>query len=192
MAHARRIGIPRVNIETAIARGQGKSVTGEALEHVTIQARLRYSVSAIIECETDKRNRVLQDVRHIIRERGGEVTPTTFLFEKKGRIIFEKGEETNPDDYLDQAIEAGAVDIASDEDGRLVAITDPTETKRVGEALSELTGLSIDELEIIWYPNRDTLIPLDEEEATDLGCVLDAIREDPSVRDIYLNNTTKS
>ncbi|RJE23014.1 DUF28 domain-containing protein [Aspergillus sclerotialis] len=191
LASARREGIPKSIIESAIARGQGLSVTGQALEHVTIEAMLPHSVAAVIECQTDQKGRVLQDVRYIVKEIGGTVTPTTYLFEKKGRIIFEKWDGLNPDDYLDQAIEAGAADIAADEKGRLVAFTEPTETKHVGESLAKMTGLSIEELEIIWEPNKDTLVNVDEEQAKDIEGMLSALREDTSVRDIYLNTTAK-
>lgn len=187
LSNARRVGIPKAIIESAVARGQGKSVTGEALEQVTIEAMLPYSVAAVIECQTDKKGRVLQDVRYIVKELGGTVTPTTYLFEKKGRIIFEKREGLNPDDYIDQAIEAGATDIVADNEGRLVAFTEPTETKRVGESLAGLVGLTIQELEIIWEPNEDTLAKVDDEQAGELDNMLSAIREDSSVRDIYVN-----
>lgn len=191
LSNARRVGIPKVIIESAVARGQGLSVTGQALEQVTIEAMLPHSVAAVIECQTDKKGRVLQDVRYAVKDVGGAVTPTTYLFEKKGRIIFEKREGLNADDYLDQAIEAGAVDITADEEGRLVAFTEPTETKAVGEALAKLTGLTIQELEIIWDPNQDTLVTVDDVQIKELESMLSTLREDPSVRDIYLNTATK-
>ena len=191
LTSARREGIPKSIIESAIARGQGLSVTGQALEQVTIEAMLPHSVATVIECQTDQKGRVLQDVRYIVKELGGIVTPTTYLFEKKGRIIFEKRDGLSPDDYLDQAIEAGAADIAADEKGRLVAFTEPTETKHVGESLAKMTGLNIEELEIIWEPNKDTLVNVDEEQAKELEVMLSALREDTSVRDIYLNTATK-
>ncbi|KAE8148474.1 YebC-like protein [Aspergillus avenaceus] len=188
LSNAKRAGIPKNIIEAAIARGQGISVTGQALEPVTIEAMLPHSVAAVIECQTDQKARVLQDLRYAIKDAGGTVTPTTYLFEKKGRIIFEKQEGVNPDDYLDQAIEAGATDITSDAEGRLVVFTEPTETKKVGEALSNSTRLSIEELEIIWDPNEDTLVELNDEQAGEIEDILGDVREDASVRDIYLNS----
>lgn len=191
LTNAKRAEIPKSVIEGAIARGQGLSVTGQALEHLTIEAMLPSSVAAVIECETDQKGRTLQDVRRAIKDVGGNVTPTTYLFEKKGRIIIERIDDLNVDDYLDQAIEAGAADLVADEEGRLVIFTEPTETKRVGEAFSQLSGLVIQELEIIWDPNKDTLVDLDEENARNLEDGLNYIREDPSVRDIYLNTAKK-
>ncbi|GMF91252.1 unnamed protein product [Aspergillus oryzae] len=190
ISSATQTGIPKTVIEAAIARGQGISVTGEALEQVTIEAILPHSVAAVIECQTDQKARILQDLRYAIKDAGGTVTPTTYLFEKKGRIIFEKKDGLNPDDYLDQAIEAGAMDITADEEGRLIVFTEPTETKSVGEALTKSSQLTIEELEIIWDPNRDTLVELTEDEhVREIEDILSTLREESSVRDIYLNTT---
>jgi transcriptional/translational regulatory protein YebC/TACO1 len=150
------------------------------------------SVAAVVECQTDQKARVLQDVRYLIKDNGGIVTPTTYLFEKKGKVCFEKKDGTNPDDYLDQAIEAGAADITTDDKGRLVLFTDPSETKSVGEAFAKLSGLIIEELEIFWDPNSDTLVEVqDEEQVKELEDLLSSLREEPSVQDIYLNSTEK-
>lgn len=179
-------------IEAAIARGQGLGLTGQALESLTIEAMLPGSVAAVVECQTDQKARILQDVRHLIKNGGGTVTPTTFLFEKKGRVVMEKNDGINADDYLDQAIEAGATDLITDDKGRLVVFTDPSETKRVGETFSTLSGLTIEELEIFWDPNKDTLVEVqDELQVKTLEDLLTALREEPSVQDIYLNTTEK-
>ncbi|KAJ5109871.1 hypothetical protein N7532_002516 [Penicillium argentinense] len=192
LSNAKRASIPKTIIEAAIARGQGLSVTGQALEYLTIEAMLPGSVAAVVECQTDQKARVLQDVRYLIKNGGGTVTPTTFLFEKKGRVAMEKKDGLNADDYLDQAIEAGATDIITDDRGRLVIFTDPSETKSVGEAFTKLSGLTIEELEIFWDPNQDTLVEVqDAEQIKGLEDLLSSLREDPSVQDIYLNSTEK-
>ncbi|KAJ5180211.1 hypothetical protein N7492_003421 [Penicillium capsulatum] len=192
LSNAKRASIPKTVIEAAIARGQGLSVTGQALESLTIEAMLPGSVAAVIECQTDQKARILQDVRYLIKDGGGIVTPTTFLFEKKGRVVMETKETLNADNYLDQAIEAGASDLTTDDKGRLVVFTDPSETKRVGEAFAELSGLTIEELEIFWDPNKDTLVEVqDELQAKDLEDLLGALREEPSVQDIYINAADK-
>ncbi|CEL01690.1 Putative DUF28 domain protein (AFU_orthologue; AFUA_6G04090) [Aspergillus calidoustus] len=190
LANAKRAGIPKTLIEAAIARGQGMSVTGEALESVTIEAIFPHSVAAVIECQTESKARCLQDVRHIVKDAGGTATPTAYLFEKKGKVVFERKDGVSADECLDQAIEAGATDITADEEGRVVVYTEPTETKDVGEALCKAVGLTIEELEIIWAPNEDTLVELkDEAQTQDIEDLLGALHEEPSVRDIYLNTT---
>lgn len=166
------------------------SLSGEALEHVTIEAMLPHSVAAIIEFQTENKAGLLQRLRRTLRIVGGTLTPTSYLFEKQGRIMYEKKDGATADGCMDQAIEAGATDITSDEEGRIVVFTDPTETKSVSEALSKSAGLTIEQLEIIWAPNQDTLIDLkDEEQIHAIEEALAAIREEASIRDIYLNTT---
>lgn len=188
LSNAKRASIPKTVIEAAIARGQGLSVSGQALEALTIEAMLPGNIAAVIECLTDQKARVLQDIRHLIKNNSGIITPTTFLFERKGRVVMEKKEDTNSDNYLDQAIEAGAADITTDDKGRLVLLTNPSETKTVGEMFARLSGLAIEELEIIWDPNADSMVGVkDEEQAKVLEDLLGALREEPSVQEIYMN-----
>jgi len=192
LSNAKRASIPKTVIEAAIARGQGLSVTGQALENLTIEAMFPGSVAAVVECQTDQKARVLQDIRHVIKNYGGTVTPTTFLFEKKGRVAMEKKDGLNADDYLDQAIEAGATDLVMDDKERLVVFTNPYETKSVGEAFSKLSGLTIEELEIFWDPDPDTLVDVqDEEQIKDLEDLLSSLRDDHTVQDIYMNSIQK-
>ncbi|KAJ6150992.1 hypothetical protein N7470_007586 [Penicillium chermesinum] len=99
-------------------------------------------------------------------------------------------EGVNADQYLDEAIEAGAIDIVMDKKNRLTLFTDPADTKRVGETFSKLSGLAIEEREIFWDPNKDTLVEVqDEEHVKTLEDVLCALRENPTVQEIYLNTT---
>ncbi|RAL08317.1 post-initiation translation factor DPC29 [Aspergillus homomorphus CBS 101889] len=188
LSNAKRAGIPKNVIEAALARGKGISLTGEALEQVTVEAILPHNVAVVIECQTDSKARLLQDIRHTIKNAGGAATPTIYLFEKKGRIVFEKKDGVDPDDYLDQAIEAGATDITADDEGRLVVFTEPTETKSVGEALSKVIGLPVEELEVFWDPNKDTMVDLkDEEHVSEIESVMSKLREESCVNEIYIN-----
>ncbi|KMP09564.1 hypothetical protein CIRG_09734 [Coccidioides immitis RMSCC 2394] len=189
IANAKRSGMSKATIESAIAKGQGISMSGAPLEPLTIEAMLPGSVAVVIECQTDQKGRTLQDVRHMIKEAGGIVTPTTFLFEKKGKIAFEKDPKSrSTDDYLESAIDAGAIDVDADAEGRLIVYTEPAMTKSVGEAISTSTGLKIETLDIIWDPNQDTMVTLSSEEAAnELDEFLDNVREETTVQEIYMN-----
>ena len=191
LSNARRAGMSKSVIEAAVARGQGRSLTGESLESVTIEAIIPPSVGAVIECQTDQKARVLQELRSVIKDAGGTITPTTYLFDKKGRIVFKKG-DVDPDEYIDQVIEAGATDIESDKEGRLVVLTEPSSTKRIGHELSRLTGLEIDEQEIVWNRNADTSVNVEDEmQIKDLDELVNTLREESSVQGIYLNTLQK-
>ncbi|OJD25077.1 hypothetical protein ACJ73_03555 [Blastomyces percursus] len=188
ISKAKRSGMSKSTIEAAVARGQGISPTGAALESVTIEALLPSSVAVVIECMTDQKMRTLQDVRFLVKHHGGTVTPTSYLFEKKGRIVFEKVEGLNVDDHLEHAIDAGAIDVDTDDQGRLRVFTEHADTKAVGDKLSAMTGLKIETADIIWDPNKDTIVELQSREDADkIEEILNAIREDSSVQDIYTN-----
>ncbi|TKA71829.1 hypothetical protein B0A49_06172, partial [Cryomyces minteri] len=86
IATAKKSGFAKASIEAAIARGQGVSASGAKLESLTIEAILPPSVAVVIDCETDNKLRTLADVRLLIKHYEGNVTPTNYLFAKKGRI----------------------------------------------------------------------------------------------------------
>ncbi|KAK3169596.1 hypothetical protein OEA41_008980 [Lepraria neglecta] len=185
---AKKIGFPKASIENAIARGQGVSPNGAALENLTIEAMVPPSVAVIIECQTDSKLRTLADLRLAVKEAGGSVTPTNHLFERKGRIVFEKSEETDEVDIMDQAIEAGAIDVdITSEDGteEVVLLTESTQTTAVAGAMTQSSGLRLKSSEIIWDPKEDMMVDVNSPEA--LGDFLERIHDNPSVQDVYTN-----
>lgn len=144
-------------MESAIARGAGKSPSGEGLETITIEAMLP-PVAAIIECQTDNRLRTLADVRLIIKHLGGSIAPTNHLFERRGRIGIARTEDFGEEDILDQAIEVGATDVDLEDDEQIFVYTMPKETTSVSRALTKIPGLQLRSTDIIWFPNAATLI----------------------------------
>ncbi len=117
-------GYPKVSIESAIARGQGVSSSGKALEAVVVEALLPSSVAVIIDCLTDSKARTLQDVRSVIKDHDGMVSAIGYIFTKRGRILFDPGEQDlTAEDVLDEALEAGAEEIEDDENGDIMVRT---------------------------------------------------------------------
>lgn len=186
---AKRAQFAKTSIEAAIARGQGRSLSGAALESVTLEAMLPNNVGVVIDCETDSRLRTLADLRVIVKQHGGNATPTGYLFTKKGRVIFAKKDGVGADEVFEPALEAGALDVVEDDEGRVVVYTETNETKATGETLSTALGLDIASSEIISDANEDTITALANEEATlDLVKFVDAINEkEASVQGIYMN-----
>ncbi|KAF7502104.1 hypothetical protein GJ744_007209 [Endocarpon pusillum] len=187
MANAKKGALSQASIESAVARGQGKSTSGAALESLTIEAMLPFSVGAVIECQTDGKLRTLQDIRAMILRRGGSITPTTFLFERKGRVVFEKRHGMSTDEVLDQAIEAGAMDVDMDQDGRLVVETEPSEISVVAQRLRKSLGVEVESSDIIHDPKDDTMVSLKEENMAVIEDLIAQIEEEPSVQDVYIN-----
>jgi YebC/PmpR family DNA-binding regulatory protein len=188
---ANRSGFAKASIEAAIARGQGRSVSGAALEAVTLEAMLPNNVAVVIDCDTDSRLRTLADLRVIVKQHGGNATPTGYLFSKKGKITFATNDKVSVDDIFEQALEAGALDVVEDAEGRVVVYTEPTETNSTGETLSKALGIDMATSEIISDANEDTKVALSDVEAThDLARFAEAVQEKESgVQGIYMNVT---
>ncbi|KAK8117297.1 uncharacterized protein PG998_005578 [Apiospora kogelbergensis] len=216
IATARKAGVPKANIDAAIARGQGRSSTGASLETVVLETMTAStssgdgSVSLVIEILTDNRNRALHDVRGIIRKHNGILTPTTFLFEKAGRTVLKLGGggdeaskdgvkivdaailpaagESDFDNVMMQAIEAGADDVEDIGDGMFVVWTPPTLTHKAAQALN-LGDLKaqIVESAIVWTPSQDRVQLPDAESAQAFADFLDALRDYNDVQGVYAN-----
>ena len=202
VAIAKKSGLPKTTLEGAIARGAGKSLSGANLEAVSIEAMMPSSVAAIIECQTDNKLRTLSDIRYIIKDFGGTVTPTNHLFERLGKIKLERAEDVKEEHVFDQAIECGATDVEVAEDGNLVIYTEPQQTVSVAETLAKMTRLQVTSSDIIWLPKAETKVENTLDRALDefIGMLIltpifsrradtdvDRLEEDPSVQSIYLN-----
>lgn len=188
---AKREGLPKAIIEAAIARGQGRSLTGASLESVTVEGILPGNVAVIVECETDSRLRTLANVRLALKEAGGREGPSAYLFEKRGRVVLEQKEGIGVEEVLEAALEAGATDVVEDEteEGSIVLFSEPGDTKSVGEAVNSALGLAIKTSGIVWSANEDTKVDVSTEEAAaELEGFVDELAEkEPSVQAVAMN-----
>ena len=159
IAAAKKQGFPKQSIENAIARGQGVSSSGAPLDSVTIEAMLPFSVAAIIECKTDSRLRTLADIKYLIKEAGGSVTATNHLFERKGKIVFERSDEAMEEEKVfDIAVEAGASEVDVDEIGTIKIETEPARTTAVAETLAGSFSMEAETCEIVWVPKEEMMV----------------------------------
>lgn len=158
VAAAKKQGFPKTSIENAIARGRGVSLSGAPLESLTIEAMLPPSVAVIVECQTDSKLRTLADMRLAVKEAGGSMTPTNHMFERKGKIIFGAAKGIGEEDIFDQAIEAGAIDVNTEDEGKIVVYAESSQTTAVAEALSKSSGLLVESSDIIWDPKEDMMV----------------------------------
>jgi YebC/PmpR family DNA-binding regulatory protein len=185
---AKKNAVPKASIEAAIARGQGLSASGAALESLVLEAIVPPSIATIIECQTDNKLRALADLRLLVKEVGGTVSTVGFMFEKKGRIILRQKEGMGADEILEPALDAGAQDVIEDDEGRVVLFTEPAQTKTIAETLAKELELEIEESEIIYDPNEDTKVLLDDQEAAaKLSSFLDDLQEVQGVQGVYMN-----
>lgn len=153
---------------------------------MTVEAILPHGVAAIIEYQTESKLKVLQDIRALIGKRGGTVTPTSFLFERKGKVWFQEQDGIGVDEAMDQAIEAGATDITL-EDGKLVVDTEPADVVVVAEQLQANLKLQLERSDIVFEPKEETMVSLESAQATELSSLLEAMEDEPSLQNIYVN-----
>ncbi|KAI9786946.1 MAG: hypothetical protein M1839_005177 [Geoglossum umbratile] len=185
---AKKAGFPKSSISAAISRGQGVSTSGTALESLTIECIGPGSVAIVIDCQTDNKARTLQELRLVIKNHGSTATPTSYMFSKRGRIVFGSQERAGVDEVFDDAVEAGAEDIGVDKAGNTVIFTEPAKTISAATTLAHKRGLKILSSNITWDANEDTKVSLEATRSLqELLDLIEDLQEDPSVQGIYLN-----
>ncbi|KAK4236830.1 transcriptional regulator TACO1-like protein [Achaetomium macrosporum] len=186
---AKKASVPKDKIEAAIARGQGKTSGGAALEPLTFEAMMPPSIALIVDLETESKLRALQDLNQMVKKAKGSTGSSKFFFSRLGRVVFEKGESgLDADQIMDDAIEAGAEDLENDEDGNIVVWTQPTGTMQVCKAVGDKFRLKILSSDIIWVANEDTKTKLDSsQELVNFTELLKALQEYPEVQAVYSN-----
>lgn len=168
------------------------SVSGAALESVVVEAMIP-PVAVVIDCQTDSKLRCLDHIRLCVKKCAGNVSPTEFLFQKKGRIVLRIKDGVQFDDVLESALDLGALDADEEGSGHFVILTDPVATAEVATKLSESTGLDIAATSIEWIPNEDTMAPVDDEIVKNLTDLVDRMHEEvPGFRRLYTNATRGS
>src|SRR3954470_15203559 len=144
---AKDASMPKDNIERAIAKGTGEGADADALEAVVYEGYGPGGVAMLVEAVTDNRNRTGAEMRHTFSKHGGnlgEPGSVAYLFDKSGLVLVD-AERFSEDDLL-PAIEAGAEDIAVDDDVFEI-LTDPSQLTAVRAALDE-AGIEIQQAEV--------------------------------------------
>ena len=173
IAQAKKAGIPKDIVERAIAKGKGVSPSGDALENITVEAMLPPSVSAIIECQTDNKNRTLSDLRLLLKNVGGTVTPTSHLFERRGHIVFESEEPIDEERIIESMLEAGGIDMKIGEDQRSLSVyTEPSNTTSVARSLVNSSGLKMRSSELVWIARPESCVEVDEVDTSEASAQL--------------------
>lgn len=177
---ARLANMPKANIERAIARVADKNAA--ALIEETYEAYGPGGVGIIIEVATDNKNRTMPEVRHTLEKNGGRMADpgsVMFQFTRKG-VIFTKAKG---DELMMAALDAGAEDVADEEDGTTI-YTVASDLMKVRGALIE-AGIEIDSAELQYVPNNT--VPVDEEASAKVEKILDAIDDLDDVVAVHTN-----
>jgi transcriptional/translational regulatory protein YebC/TACO1 len=185
---AKKNNVNKALIETAIARGQGQSVSGEKLHTFVEEAMLPPSTALIIDCLTENQSRTQMEVRKVLKDFGGKPSSTAFLFSRRGQVVFEAQEDKTAETLMDEAIEAGAVDIF-DVDDTVVVETEVEDLNRITESLSQKLG-SVRDSQLVWSPIEQSEAESEELQAQ-LDVLVSKLKEVPSVQAVYSSVATK-
>jgi len=182
VAEAKEENMPSDNITRAIKRGTGE-LEGVNYEEIRYEGYGIGGAAIIIDCLTDNKQRAVADVRHALSKHGGNLGTdgsVAFMFKHCGTLVFAPG--TNEDQVMEAALEAGAEDIITDEDGSIEVITAPGDFTAVKEAL-EAAGLKAVLAEVTMKPLNETVF--EGEDAARMQKLLDALEDLDDVQDVY-------
>lgn len=182
VAEAKEENMPSDNITRAIKKGTGE-LEGVNYEEIRYEGYGINGAAIIIDCLTDNKQRAVMDVRHALTKHGGNLGTdgsVAFLFKHCGQIVFEPG--VSEDAVMEVALEAGAEDIITDEDGSIEVLTPPAEFVAVKEAL-EVAGLKPAMAEVTMKPTMETVFTGDD--AIKMQKILDMLEDLDDVQDVY-------
>lgn len=180
---ARAVNTPKDNIERAIKKAEGGG--GENYEEVRYEGYGPGGVAVIVEALTDNRNRTASDVRSTFTKNGGNLGETGsvgFMFDRTGTIVY-AADVADADTMFEEALEAGAADVASDEEGHQISC-DPSDFAAVRDALSAKFGDPA-EASLEWKPNIST--DLNEQQADTMLKLIDALEDNDDVQTVSSN-----
>ena len=174
--------MPKDTVERAAKRGAGE-LDGVSYEEIRYEGYGIGGAAVMIDCMTDNRTRTVADVRHVFSKHGGNLGTdgsVAFLFRHCGQLVFPPG--TDEEVVMEAALDAGAEDIISNDDGSVEVITDPSGFSDVKSAL-ENAGLKAEYAEVTYKPESENA--LDGEDADRMQNLLDALEALDDVQEVY-------
>ena len=174
----------RDTINRAIARGAGGG-DDTNMEEVTYEGYGAGGIAVLVETLTDNRNRTVAEVRHAFNKHGGNLGTdgsVAYMFERRGQIFFEAG--ADEDTLMEAALEAGAEDVVTNDDGSFEVVTDWTEFMAVKDAL-EAAGFTASAAEVAMVADVQT--ELDLAGAEKIMKLIDRLEDLDDVQNVYTN-----
>ena len=174
--------MPKDNVERAIKRGSGE-LEGVNYEEVRYEGYGIGGAAVMVDCMTDNKTRTVADVRHAFSKFGGNLGTdgsVAFLFRHCGQLVFAPG--TSEDKLMEVALDAGAEDIVTSDDGSIEVITAPHDFPQVKAAL-EQAGLKPELAEVTMKPTTENELTGDD--AARMQRLLDALEAVDDVQEVY-------
>jgi len=180
---ARAENMPKDNIERAIKKASGNDA--ESYDEIRYEGYGPGGVAVIVEALTDNHNRTAGEVRATFTKNGGNLATTgavSFMFNHVGVVEFD-GKAASADAMLDAAIEAGAEDVASNEDGHQI-FTTPESLREVAKALEVKFG-EPRKVALLWKPQNT--VALDDEAGEKMLKLIELLDDNEDVQNVYAN-----
>lgn len=181
---AKAANMPADNIKRNIDKATG-NLEGVSYEEIRYEGYGIAGAAIIVDTMTDNRVRTVADVRHAFSKYGGNMGTegsVAFQFRHVGQILFAPG--TSEDKVMEVALEAGAEDVLTDDDGAIEVLTAPGDFEAVRDAL-QAAGLAPDMAEVTMRP--ENTVALEGDDAARMQKLLDMIEDLDDVQDVYHN-----
>lgn len=181
---AKAANMPADTVKRNIDKATG-NLEGVSYEEIRYEGYGIGGAAVIVDCMTDNRVRTVAEVRHVFSKHGGNMGTegsVAFQFKHCGQLIFAPG--TSEETVMDVALESGAEDVVTGEDGSIEVITAPADFEAVQKALlaagltAELQGVTM---------RADNSIELNGDDATKMQKLLDALEDLDDTQDVFHN-----
>ena len=182
---AKRLSVPADNIDRAVKRGSGELGDAAAYEEITYEAYGPAGVAIMIESLTDNGNRTVADIRRWLSRNGGNLGSSgsvAWMFDRRGQISIDAAKH-DEETVMMAALDAGALDVASGEDGYTV-YTEVADFHAVQDAL-RAAGIEWEDAELAMIPKTE--IRVEGADAEQLVKLLDLLEELDDVQKVYTN-----
>ncbi|MBE9549624.1 MAG: YebC/PmpR family DNA-binding transcriptional regulator [Proteobacteria bacterium] len=176
--------MPKDTVERAIQKATG-TLEGVVYEELIYEGYAPGGVAVLVECLTDNRNRTVAEVRHAFTKYGGNLGTdgsVAYLFSKIGVLNYPPG--ADEDSIMEAALEAGADDVVTADDGSVEVITDPASFTAVVAAMKE-AGQEADNAEVIMRASLE--VEMDVDTGAKVLKFLDALEDLDDTQEVYSN-----
>ncbi|TDR31394.1 YebC/PmpR family DNA-binding transcriptional regulator [Hydromonas duriensis] len=181
---AKGANMPNDNINRAIARGAGAD-EGDNYEELRYEGYGIGGAAIIIDCMTDNRTRTVAEVRHALSKHGGNLGTdgsVAFMFKHCGQFLF--APDVSEDSIMSVALDAGAQDVITDDEGVTEVLCDPIDFEQL-KAAFEAAGLVAEEADITMRAEND--IELSGDDAIKMQKIIDMLEDLDDVQEVYTN-----
>ena len=181
---AKGVNMPKDKIDNAIKKGTGE-LEGVSYEEIRYEGYGIGGSAVMVDCLTDNKTRTVADVRHAFSKYGGNMGTdgcVSFQFKHCGQLLFAPG--TSEDALMEAALEAGAEDVLTNDDGSIEVLSAPGDFETVKNAL-EGAGLNAEMAEVTM--RADTPVELSGDDAVRMQKLLDVLEDLDDVQEVYHN-----